>query len=63
MSEFDPNLRFEEPQLSYGCTDGGHHRRRWNPMILFVMEQGAQLYDIQPIAYISDTELQRKLSS
>jgi len=38
---------------------------RWNPMILFVMEQGARSYtDIRnSIAYISDTELQRKLSS
>ncbi len=66
MSEFDPNLRFEEPQLSYGLQlmediIGG----RWNPMILFVMEQGARSYtDIRnSIAYIRDTELQRKLSS
>jgi DNA-binding HxlR family transcriptional regulator len=66
LSEFDPGLRLEEPQLSHGLRlMEGIIGGRWNPMILFAMEQGARSYtDIRKsIAFISDTELQRKLNS
>lgn len=66
MTEFDVTQRFEEPKLEQGLRlmesiIGG----RWNPMILFAIENGfSRFTDIKnDITYISDTELQRKLSA
>lgn len=66
MTEFDITQRFEEPKLEQGLRlmesiIGG----RWNPMILFAIENGSSRFsDIRnDIMYISDTELQRKLSA
>lgn len=65
MSEYEIRA-FEEPRLEQGLrlmesVIGG----RWNPMILFAIEQGASRYtDIRNnIEHISDTELQRKLGA
>ncbi|NLW20620.1 MAG: helix-turn-helix transcriptional regulator [Clostridiales bacterium] len=66
MAEFDSTRALDEPQLALGLRlmesiIGG----RWNPMILFAIEQGASRFtDIRNhIVHISDTELQRKLAS
>lgn len=65
MSMFDTRAGVDQPGLEQGLRlmesiIGG----RWNPAILFVIEQGASRYsDIRSsIGYISDTELQRKLN-
>ncbi len=56
----------QAPQLEQGLRlmesiIGG----RWNPMILFALEQGASRFTElkNGIAFISDTELQRKLAA
>lgn len=66
MQEYDISRPVEEPQLELGLrlmesVIGG----RWNPMILFAIEQGATRFtDIRnSIPHISDTELQRKLGA
>lgn len=65
MAEFDLTQKFEDTQLLEGIRlmesiIGG----RWNPMILFAIEQGANRFtDIKnSIDHISDTELARKLA-
>lgn len=65
MSEYEIRA-FEAPRLELGLRlmetiIGG----RWNPMILFAIEQGASRYtDIRNnVEHISDTELQRKLGA
>lgn len=66
VAEFDITRGFDEPKLEQGLrlmegVIGG----RWNPMILFAIEQGARRFsDIRSsIEHISDTELQRKLNA
>ena len=66
MEEFNRLPDFDEKELEEGLKlmesiIGG----RWNPLILFELEEGAKTYtDIKnSIDYISDTELQRKLSA
>ena len=64
LSEFDPSLPYDSDQMEKGLhlmesIIGG----RWNPMILFMLEKGAQSYSALKtgIPYVSDTELKRKL--
>lgn len=66
MAEFDLTYPADDTQLEHGLrlmesVIGG----RWNPMILFAIEQGATRFtDIRNnIEHISDTELIRKLSA
>lgn len=66
MKEIEQTMIFDEQELEEGLrlmesVIGG----RWNPLILFELEQGARTYtDIKNnIDYISDTELQRKLNA
>ncbi|MDD2429140.1 MAG: winged helix-turn-helix transcriptional regulator [Eubacteriales bacterium] len=66
MDEFDRSLPYDSGQMEKGLhlmesIIGG----RWNPMILFILEQGTRSYAQikNGIPYISDTELKRKLSA